>query len=65
VKLYSKPKSSQFFWILIWWKEAGERKSKEELKNKAHPAILWVKMRDSWFLKPKLNLGQLIENEAN
>jgi hypothetical protein len=33
--------------------------------NKAHPAILWVKMRDSWFLKPKLNLGQLIENEAN
>jgi hypothetical protein len=33
VKLYSKPKSSQFFWILIWWKEAGERKSKEELKN--------------------------------
>jgi hypothetical protein len=31
----------------------------------AHPAILWVKMRNSWFLKPKLNLGQLIENEAN
>jgi len=35
------------------------------LIKEAHPAILWVKMRDSWFLKPKLNLGQLIENEAN